>query len=92
MHFVLKKKKFILDKKKSSKLLKGYQYLRKLTPAEKNSFNVLCRGSALRYLLTRSFDYLNTPKSAIIKIKNPREYIQKLTFHRNLDSFEEYLK
>ena len=87
----IKKKKFILDKKKSSKLLKGYQSLRKLTPAEKNSFNVLCRGSALRYLLTRSFDYLNTPKSAIIKIKNPREYIQKLTFHRNLDSFEEYL-
>ena len=94
MHFVLKKKKniFVLDKKKSSKLLKGYQSLRKLTPAEKNSFNVLCRGSALRYLLTRSFDYLNTPKSAIIKIKDPREYIQKLTFHSNLDSFREYLK
>ena len=52
----------------------------------------MCRGSALRYLLTRSFDYLNTPKSAIIKIKDPREYIQKLTFHSNLDSFIEYLK
>ena len=90
--FKKKKNIFVLDKKKSSKLLKGYQSLRKLTPAEKNSFNVLCRGSALRYLLTRSFDYLNTPKSAIIKIKDPREYIQKLTFHSNLDSFREYLK
>ena len=90
--FKKKKNTYILDKKKSSKLLKGYQSLRKLTPAEKNSFNVLCRGSALRYLLTRSFDYLNTPKSAIIKIKNPREYIKKLTFHNNLDSFGEYLK
>jgi len=90
--FRKKKNIFVLDKKKSSKLLKGYQSLRKLTPAEKNSFNVLCRGSALRYLLTRSFDYLNTPKSAIIKIKDPREYIQKLTFHSNLDSFIEYLK
>ena len=90
--FNKKKNIFVLDKKKSSKLLKGYQSLRKLTPAEKNSFNVLCRGSALRYLLTRSFDYLNTPKSAIIKIKDPREYIQKLTFHSNLDSFREYLK
>ena len=90
--FKKKKNIFVLDKKKSSKLLNGYQSLRKLTPAEKNSFNVLCRGSALRYLLTRSFDYLNTPKSAIIKIKDPREYIQKLTFHSNLDSFREYLK
>ena len=90
--FKKKKNTFVLDKKKSSKLLKGYQSLRKLTPTEKNSFNVLCRGSALRYLLTRSFDYLNTPKSAIIKIKDPREYIQKLTFHSNLDSFREYLK
>ena len=90
--FKKKKNIFVLDKKKSSKLLKGYQSLRKLTPTEKNSFNVLCRGSALRYLLTRSFDYLNTPKSAIIKIKDPREYIQKLTFHSNLDSFREYLK
>ncbi len=90
--FKKKKNTFVLDKKKSSKLLSGYQSLRKLTPAEKNNFNVLCRGSALRYLLTRSFDYLNTPKSAIIKIKDPREYIQKLTFHSNLDSFREYLK
>ena len=90
--FNKKKNTFVLDKKKSSKLLKGYQSLRKLTPAEKNSFNVLCRGSALRYLLTRSFDYLNTPKSAIIKIKDPREYIQKLTFHNNINSFREYLK
>ena len=84
--------KFILDKKKSSKLLSGYESIRKLTSAEKNSFNVLCRGSALRYLLTRSFDHLNTPKSAIIKIKDPREYIQKLNFHSNINSFKEYIK
>ena len=90
--FKKKQNKFVLDKNKSSKLLKGYQSLRKLTATEKNSFNVLCRGSALRYLLTRCFDYLNTPKSAIIKIKNPREYIQKLTFHCNLYSFKDYLK
>ena len=90
--FKKKQNKFVLDKNKSSKLLKGYQSLRKLTLTEKNSFNVLCRGSALRYLLTRSFDYLNTPKSAIIKIKDPREYIQKINFHSNLNSFKEYIK
>jgi len=52
--------------------------------------NVLCRGAALRYLLTRSYDYLNTPKSAVIKIKNPREYIQKLKVHNQFNNFKNY--
>ena len=50
----------------------------------------MCKGSALRYLLTRSYDYLNTPKQAIIKIKDPKEYIDKLNFHRNLSTFKDY--
>ena len=83
-------RKFVLDKKKSSHLLKGYQSVRKLNEIEKKNLNTLCRGSALRYLLTRSYDYLNTPKQAIIKIKDPKEYIDKLNYHRNLSSFEDY--
>ena len=86
------KNKYVLNKKKSSNLLKGYQLIRKLTFNEKINFNTLCKGSALRYLLTRSYDYLNTPKSAMIKIKNPIEYLQKLKFHKNLTRFEDYLK
>ena len=54
-------------------------------------FNLMCRGSALRYLLTRTFDYLNTPKNAVIKIKDPKEYLQKLNFHRKLRSFKDYI-
>ncbi len=88
--FNKKNKSFVLDKRKSSKLLKGYQSIRKLSLKEKNSLNTLCRGSALRYLLTRSYDYLNTPKNAIIKIKDPMEYLDKLNFHRNLSSFKDY--
>ena len=57
---------------------------------KKKNLNTLCRGSALRYLLTRSYDYLNTPKNAVIKIKDPKEYIDKLNFHRNLSSFKDY--
>ena len=83
--------KFLLNKNKSSKLIKGYEIVRKLTSEEKQNFNTICRGSALRYLLTRSYDYLNTPKSAVIKIKDPKEYVQKLNFHRNIKSFKEYL-
>mgnify|MGYP004053990103 CR=1 FL=1 len=82
--------KYVLDKRRSSNLLKGYQTVRKLSEREKRNLNTLCRGSALRYLLTRSYDYLNTPKNAIIKIKDPREYIDKLNFHRNLSSFKDY--
>ena len=88
--FNKKNNKFIMNKNKSSNLLKGYQSVRKLTKLEKNSFNTLCKGSAIRYLLTRSYDYLNTPKTAIIKIKDPKEYIQKLDFHKNLNSFKDY--
>jgi homoserine kinase type II len=90
--FNKKNKKFVLDKNKSSKLIKGYESVRKLTRNERLHFNTFCRGSALRYLLTRSYDYLNTPKNAVIKIKDPKEYFQKLNFHREIVSFKQYLK
>tara|TARA_B100000683_G_scaffold84900_1_gene83778 strand:+ start:226 stop:1194 length:969 start_codon:yes stop_codon:yes gene_type:complete len=89
--FVKKKNKYILDKKKSSNFLKGYESIRKLTSSEKKHFNTMCRGSALRYLLTRAYDYLNTPKNAIIKIKDPKEYVQKLNYHRLINSYKNYI-
>ena len=53
--------------------------------------NILCRGAAIRYLLTRLYDYSNTPKTALIKIKDPNEYYQKLIIHNNLFSYKDYL-
>ena len=88
--FKKRNKIFVLDQSKSAQLLRGYQSIRKLNAKEKNNFNTLCRGSALRYLLTRSYDYLNTPKKALIKIKDPKEYLDKLNFHRKLNSFKDY--
>ena len=92
MLYVLKKKnsKYVLNKRKSSNLLKGYESIRKLKNIEKKNFNTMCKGSALRYLLTRAYDYLNTPRNAIIKIKDPKEYIQKLNFHRGINSYKTY--
>ena len=69
----------------------GYSKIRSLSKNEKNSLNILCKRAALRYLVTRSYDYLNTPKNAVIKKKDPKEYVQKLNFHRNIKSFKEYL-
>ena len=92
MHYVLIKKieNLYLIKKKSKNLIKGYCKIRKLSRKEKKSLNILCKGAALRYLLTRTYDYLNTPKSAIIKIKDPKEYIQKLKVHNTLNNFKNY--
>ena len=88
--FDKKNNKFIFNKKKSQNLIKGYSKIRSLSNKEKKSLNILCRGAALRYLLTRTYDYLNTPKSAVIKIKNPREYIQKLKLHNKFSNFKNY--
>ena len=90
--FKKKKSEYILDLNKSSNLLKGYQKIRKLNSSEKNNFNILCKGSALRYLLTRSYDFLNTPKTALIKVKDQKEYLKILIFHNNLSEFKNYIK
>ena len=63
----------------------------KISIKEKQSLNTLCKGAALRYLLTRLYDYSNTPKTALIKIKDPDEYYQKLITHNNLRSYQDYL-
>ena len=86
-----KNKKFLMNQQKIKSLIKGYQSVRKISLQEKNSLNVLCRGAAIRYLLTRLYDFSNTPKTALIKIKDPNEYYQKLLIHNNLNSFKDYL-
>ena len=89
--FDYKKKKFQMNKKKIKNLIKGYESVKNISLKEKKSINILCRGAALRYLLTRLYDYSNTPKTALIKIKDPNEYYQKLLSHNNLNSFKDYL-
>ena len=86
-----KNSKFEMNKQKIKKLIKGYESVKKISLKEKKSLNILCRGAALRYLLTRLYDYSNTPKTALIKIKDPNEYYQKLITHSNLRSYKEYL-
>ena len=89
--FDYKKNKFLINKQKIKNLIKGYESVRKITVKEKKSLNILCRGAAIRYLLTRLYDYSNTPKTALIQIKDPNEYYQKLITHNNLSSYRDYL-
>ena len=90
--FDKKNSKFLINKKKVKNLIKGYESFRKISIKEKNSLNILCRGAAMRYFLTRLYDYTNTPKTALIKIKDPREYYQKIVIHNNLKTYKDYLK
>ena len=88
--FENKNGKFFMNKKKVINLIKGYESIKKISLLEKNNLNILCRGAALRYLLSRIYDYLNTPKTALIKIKDPKEYFQKLIFHNRFNNFKNY--
>ena len=89
--FEKNKTKFTINKKKIKNLIKGYESIKKISQKEKKSLNILCRGAAIRYFLTRLYDYTNTPKTALIKIKDPREYYQKLVIHNNLKTYKDYL-
>ena len=89
--FDKKKSQFKLNKKKVKNLIRGYESIRKVSGIEKKSLNILCRAAAMRYFLTRLYDYTNTPKTALIKIKDPREYYKKLIVHNNLKNYRDYL-
>lgn len=69
---------------KAHLLLWNYQQVRPLSPAEFQALPVLARGSAMRFLLTRLYDWLNTPAGAFVKRKDPLEYERKLRFHAGL--------
>ena len=71
-------------------LLSGYQSVRPLTDAEVEALPLLARGSALRFFLTRLYDWLMTPEGAMVTKKDPLEYLRKLRFHRQIRSAAEY--
>ena len=75
---------------KAKNFIDGYNEIRKITNEEKKSIKVLSQGSALRFLLTRVFDALNTVEGAIVKVKDPIEYLKRLEFHKNSKDFEDY--
>jgi homoserine kinase type II len=71
-----------LNVTKARLLLDGYRRVRPLSPAELDTLPLLARGAALRFLLTRLFDWLNQPPGALVRPKDPREYLRRLRFHR----------
>lgn len=67
---------------KSIALVDGYAAVRALGAAERAALPVLARGAALRFLLTRLVDWLNVPPGALVRPKDPLDYLRKLRFHQ----------
>ena len=66
---------------KARALLAAYDAVRPLAAAERAALPVLCQGAALRFLLTRLYDWLNTPPTALVTRKDPLDYLRRLRFH-----------
>jgi len=75
---------------KAKKFIDGYSEIRKLEEKEKESLKILCKGAAIRFLLTRVFDYINLTEGAIVKIKDPIEYLKRLEFHNSVKNYKDY--
>ena len=75
---------------KARALIRGYSTVRPLEPGEIEALPMLCRGSALRFLLTRLYDWLNVPDGALVRPKDPLEYWKKLRFHQQVSTVAAY--
>ncbi len=75
---------------KGRALLAGYEVVRPLSEPEKAALPRLARGAALRFLLTRLVDWLNVPEGALVRPKDPLEYLRKLRFHQAVERAQDY--
>lgn len=75
---------------KGMAFLDGYRSVRPLSEAEIAALPILSRGAALRFFLTRLFDWLETPADALVVKKDPLEYLRKLRFHAHVKSAADY--
>jgi homoserine kinase type II len=81
---------FTFNPGKSAALLRGYQQIRPLTHAEQNALPLLCQGAALRFLLTRLYDWQNTPEGALVTKKDPRDYLRRLMAFQHMPDGANY--
>ena len=69
---------------RARRMLTAYRKVRDFSADELDALPLLARGSAMRFLLTRLYDWLNTPPGALVTPKDPLEYMKKLEFHRGV--------
>lgn len=75
---------------KARALFDGYQSVRKLSAEEIEALPVLASGAAMRFLLTRLYDWFNHVEGALVKPKNPLDYMRRLRFHNRAVAASDY--
>ena len=75
---------------KGRNLLQAYAAVRPLAAAERRALPLLARGAATRFLLTRLSDWFDVPPGALVRPKDPTEYIRKLRFHQTVTTVRDY--
>jgi homoserine kinase type II len=75
---------------KARAFLNAYGRERKLSATEQDALPLLARGAAIRFLLTWLVDWLNVPPGALVRPKDPLEYVRKLRFHQSVSSMADY--
>ncbi len=63
-------------------LLAGYEKAHGLLPDERAALPVLAQGACIRFLLSRAYDWINTPADALVTRKDPLAYLRRLTWYR----------
>jgi homoserine kinase type II len=81
---------YSFNQTKGRALIAGYERVRTLSDAEVAALPVLCRGSALRFMLTRLYDWLNVPPGALVKPHDPMAFYRRLRTHQRVESPSEY--
>jgi homoserine kinase type II len=74
----------VFNSQKYDSLLKGYNSQRKLNKDEIFFLPLLSQAASMRFLLTRLYDWVNTPEKADVIPKNPKEYIRKMKYFSNV--------
>lgn len=84
-------KNFEFNQAKAKALFSAYNQVREISEAEYAALPILARGAAIRFLLTRLYDWLNRVDGALVTTKNPLEYLDKMRFHLSIESYNEYI-
>ncbi len=69
------------DAAASAALLQGYSSIFALDVPTRDALPLLLRGASLRFLLTRCYDWINTPANALVTRKDPLAFLRRLDFY-----------
>ena len=81
----------IFRPERAKRLSERYDIIRQLTGDELEALPLLCRGAALRFLLTRLYDWQNRVDGAVVSVKDPLDYVKRLKFHQRVRNAADYV-